>query len=118
VRIRQNERKSTGTNQISPDDERDIVWIIRRLAQRAFNNQEYALSLTLLTVLLGLGWYFVFYPHTTTGLASLIGSGGGVDQITSYLASPSPLTFGFAGAYFWSFQMLLRRYVSNDLCPS
>jgi ElaB/YqjD/DUF883 family membrane-anchored ribosome-binding protein len=95
-----------------------IKYVIDRIAQRAFSNMEYAAALTLLTGLLGLGWYLVFYPDATAGLASLIGGGGGVDQITNYLASPSPINFGFAGAYFWSFQMLLRRYLAGDLYPS
>ena len=92
--------------------------VIERLAARAFSNLEYALALVLLNTLLALGWYFVFYPRTTAGLAILIASGAGVAEVTSYLATPSPITYGFVGSYFWIIQMLLRRYFSGDLYPS
>jgi hypothetical protein len=111
-RLAYKERKPVNEN------DPDVRWIIDRIAQRAFSNMEYAIALTLLTGLFGLGWYFVFYPRATAGLATLIGGGAGVDQLTDYLAWPSPITFGFMGAYFWSFQMLLRRYRAGDLYPS
>jgi hypothetical protein len=101
-----------------PDNDAAVQPIVEELAARAFSNLEYAMALTLLTCLLGLGWYFVFYPETTAGLAMLIAHRADVNLVTTYLTRASPLTYGFVGAYFWVFQMLLRRYLAGDLYPS
>ncbi len=101
-----------------PANDPAIQPVVEQLAARAFSNLEYAMALTLLTCLLGLGWYFVFYPETTAGLAMLIARRADVNLVTTYLTRASPLTYGFVGAYFWVFQMLLRRYLAGDLYPS
>src|SRR5258706_2496933 len=101
-----------------PDNGPTIQPVVEQLAARGFSNIEYAMALTLLTCLLGLGWYFVFYPETTAGLAMLIARRADVNLVTTYLTRASPLTYGFVGAYFWVFQMLLRRYLAGDLYPS
>jgi hypothetical protein len=89
------------------------------LVGRAFSNFEYVLCLALLTIITAVGWYYFLYPRASLGLAELIRAGGGIVELTTYLtANASPLTFGFAGAYFFATQMLLRRYLSADLYPS
>jgi hypothetical protein len=93
--------------------------IIHRLAERTFSNFEFVFSLLFLSIINAVGWYFIFYPNTDIGLAQLIERGAGIRDLTEHFVSNvSPLTLGFAGAYFFLMQMLLRRYLSNDLYPS
>lgn len=86
---------------------------------RAFSSFEYVLSLTLLTIISAVGWYYFLYPRSSLGLAELVRTGSGVSEFTLYLTdNASPISFGFAGAYFFTVQMLVRRYLSSDLYPS
>ena len=92
---------------------------VDRLLARAFSNREYVLSVTLLTILNAAGWYYFVYPQAEIGIAKWVTDDAGIVQITEDLAAnASPLTMGFAGAYFFVSQMLLRRYLSGDLYPS
>jgi hypothetical protein len=92
---------------------------VEALFVRAFSSFEYVLSLTLLTIITAVGWYYFLYPRATLGLAELVRTSSGVREFTDYLTeNAGPLTFGFAGAYFFSTQMLVRRYLSADLNPS
>ncbi|MFN8594199.1 MAG: hypothetical protein U0031_22305 [Thermomicrobiales bacterium] len=89
------------------------------LLERAFSNREYVLSVSLLTVLTAAGWYYFLYPRADIGISDLVRSDAGITALTSDLAAhASPLTMGFAGAYFFVAQMLLRRYLAGDLYPS
>lgn len=94
--------------------------VINELASRAFSNFEYVLSLILLSVITAVGWYYFFYPQANSGVALLIRKdGSGITELAEYLVKNiSPLTLGFAGAYFYLMQMLLRRYLAADLYPS
>jgi hypothetical protein len=92
--------------------------VINELASQAFSNFEYILSLLLLSVITAVGWYYFFYPQTSLGLALLMQKGSGIKALTAYLVNDiSPLTLGFAGAYFYLMQMLYRRYRDADLYP-
>jgi hypothetical protein len=100
---------------------RDPKEVEKLLAQQAFSNREYVVNLIGFTILIAAGWYFILYPNGTLGFAVLTREGGGITALTSYLGSNlslSPLTMGFAGAYFYNIQMLLRRYLADDLYPS
>jgi len=89
------------------------------LSARAFSDFEYVLILIVLTILAAIGWFFVFYPRTTSGLASIISEDGGSKELTSYLLDGlTPIMMGFVGSYFYAIQMLVRRYHSGDLYPS
>lgn len=89
------------------------------LAKRVFSDFEYILTLSALTAILGVGWFFVFYPSASTGLAILILQNTGFTGLTQYLVGGlTPLTAGFIGAYLWVAYMLLRRYFYGDLYPS
>jgi tetratricopeptide (TPR) repeat protein len=57
--------------------------------------------ITVATVLGLVGWLLVFFPD-------------GGDSLTP---SPTPLAFGFLGAYVFSLGSLMRQYVSDDLQP-
>jgi len=93
--------------------------LIELLAARTFSSFEYLISLIFLSLLIAAGWYYVFYPQTSIGLTNLIEHGAGVRQLTGFItANLTPLTMGFAGAYFFLMQMLVRRYLSDDLYPS
>jgi hypothetical protein len=92
---------------------------IEEVANGAFSNFEFLVNLAIVTALLGVGWYYVFYPNTITGLAVLIEKGGVITALNDYFVSQlSPLTLGFTGAYFWILATLLRRYFAGDLYPS
>ncbi len=89
------------------------------LAGRIFSNFEYVLTLTALTAILGVGWYLVFFPNTSSGLAVLILQSSGILGYAKYLLEGlTPITAGFIGAYLWVAHMLLRRYFYGDLYPS
>lgn len=93
--------------------------IIQGLARQAFGNFEYVLILLFLSALIAVGWYYMFYPGQSQGLAVLIESGGGVRQLAEYIIrNITPITLGFVGAYFFQLHALLRRYLSNDLYPA
>jgi hypothetical protein len=92
---------------------------IGSLLDRAFSNREYVLGATLLTVLTAAGWYYFLYPMADVGMSNWVVSDAGIKKIGEDLAeNASPLTMGFAGAYFFVSHMLLRRYLSGDLYPS
>lgn len=92
---------------------------VRGLATQAFSNFEYVLSLLLLSAIVAVGWYYIFYPAATLGLAQHIQAGPGIWNLTKYLVEKiRPLTAGFVGAYFYLMQMLYRRYRDSDLYPT
>jgi hypothetical protein len=100
-------------------DDTRINDLIEPLAAHAFSNFEFLLSLFVLSLLTAIGWYYVFYPQTSLGLADLIERGAGIKEVSGYIVDNlTPLTMGFAGAYFFLMQMLVRRYLADDLYPS
>ncbi len=102
---------------IAPAD--DVQRVTDALVGRVFNDFEYVLSLVLLSTLFALGWYYVLYPEHSLGLAHLAQSGAGVIELANYLVTNiTPLTIGFMGAYFYVLQMLVRRYLADDLYPA
>ena len=112
----QSTRTASGTPIVLTEPLMDTV---RRVLDRAFSSKEYVLSVTLLTVLTAAGWFYFLYPRAGIGLAHHIYNESGILQMTQEIAdNASPITMGFAGAYFFVSQMLLRRYLSGDLYPS
>lgn len=92
---------------------------VEHLADKAFNNIEYILGLILLSSLSALGWYYIFYPFALSGLINQMTGNIDVRHMTqSFIGNITPLTAGFAGAYFYAAQMLFRRYLSDDLYPA
>jgi len=110
-------KETAGVQAVSAQDEEKQA--IDRLANQTFSNFEYVLNLLFLSLLIVVGWYFIFYPEASLNLTQLVRQGGGVRELTlRIIESLTPLTMGFAGAYFFAIQMLVRRYLSNDLYPS
>lgn len=90
-----------------------------RIEEQAFNNFEYFLSTLLLTSLLLVGWYFVFYPKAASGLISAVNPTEGARDLSRYLSDYlMPVTLGFVGAYFFMVVSLTRRYLAADLYPA
>ncbi len=93
---------------------------IAQLDERAFSNVEYILNPFFLSLILALGWYYIFYPQANDGLAYLIENrdSGFLGFSRVILNNLNPITMGFVGAYFFSIQFLVRRYLAHDLYPS
>ena len=71
------------------------------------------------TLIISVGWVLVVKPGSVGQVFSMPGS---VGEVSSTMAAPKGLSipfdsfcFGFLGAYFYIFQMLVRRYFQNDL---
>jgi hypothetical protein len=91
---------------------------LKRLEDKAFGDFEYLLSLTLLSVINAIGWYYVFYPVGEIGITQLVANGADIQQITTYLLNLTPLTLGFVGSYFFVAILLVGRYFYSDLYPT
>jgi hypothetical protein len=61
------------------------------------------------TVLIALGWFVVLPPYEAD---AVINTSPGVQALT---LTGTPVQLAFLGAYFFSLQMLFRRYVLKDL---
>lgn len=59
------------------------------------------------TSLIAIGWFLYLPPQEYTGEAN--------DLMAVLAVNPNPILYGFIGAYFFSLQMLFRRFVTNDL---
>ena len=89
------------------------------LVERAFGEQEYLVGLGLMTVITASGWFSVFYPRGGVGLADIVARGADAWALWTYLLSGlTPVTAGFAGAYFFCVYALVRRYLDADLYPA
>ncbi|MCZ6788487.1 MAG: hypothetical protein O7D33_00850 [Chloroflexi bacterium] len=83
----------------------------------AFRPERYAVPLFLATLTAVVGSILVVFSNGFAVIESL----ATVGKITSVLAQISlahPVAFGFLGAYFFSLQYLLRRYLARDLTPA
>ncbi len=59
------------------------------------------------TGLIAIGWFLYLPPQEHAGEQS--------DLMAVLAVNPNPILYGFIGAYFFSLQMLFRRFVTNDL---
>lgn len=71
------------------------------------------LPLALSTILIGVGWLLVLPPLLPEGAHD-----GAIAGKLMLFPGVTPVSFAFLGAYFFSLQMLFRRFVLNDLRPS
>jgi hypothetical protein len=69
------------------------------------------LPIMLSSVLIALGWLLILMPINPESLKNPAEFFNLVDP------QPSPLSFGFLGAYFFALNMVFRRYVRSDLTP-
>jgi hypothetical protein len=76
---------------------------------------ETLLPVLLTTLLLAVGWAFVFAPEIIFGRRLFPGS---LVLIGKPIVPTEPLRYGLAGAYFYILQMLIRRYFQDDLKTS
>jgi cbb3-type cytochrome oxidase subunit 3 len=81
-----------------------------------YGDAQYKIPVILATILIFFGFLLLFFPnglpgfeyHLNRNLSSYIGS----------IADSSPaITYGFIGAYFFSIQLVFRRYLQSDLKP-
>lgn len=59
------------------------------------------------TSLIAIGWFLYLPPQEYAGEPN--------DLMAVLAINPNPILYGFIGAYFFSLQMLFRRFVTNDL---
>lgn len=71
------------------------------------------LPLALSTILIGIGWLLVLPPLPPNG-----SNASSVAATLMLYKDVTPVSFAFLGAYFFSLQMLFRRFVLSDLRPS
>lgn len=72
-----------------------------------------ALPLVIATILITLGWTLALLPIGATDVAPTEPS-----KLMDLFKPPArPMVFGFLGAYFFSLNMIFRRYVLGDLTP-
>lgn len=73
---------------------------------------DMAIPVIVATLLIVLGWFYVL------PLESGKSAQGSYAAALDLISDPKPVQFAFLGAYFFSLQMLFRRYVLRDLRPS
>jgi hypothetical protein len=71
------------------------------------------LPITLSSVLIALGWLLILLPIIPKPSAEV----NLADFFNLVKPQPSPLSFGFLGAYFFALNMVFKRYVRSDLTP-
>lgn len=74
---------------------------------------ETSIPVVLATLLIGLGWFLTLPPWEVIVIAV---DGSETEKLSNVLRpNPIPVHFAFLGAYFFSLQMLFRRFVRKDL---
>lgn len=74
---------------------------------------ETAIPVVLATMLIGLGWLITLPPWQLIDSSAAASETGKLAHVL--LPQPLPVHFAFLGAYFFSLQMLFRRFVRKDL---
>jgi hypothetical protein len=74
---------------------------------------ETAIPVILASVLVALGWFLALPPVGTVAVSDVLQKRG--FWSTVFDINEEPITYAFLGAYFFSLQMLFRRYVRDDL---
>jgi len=74
---------------------------------------ETAIPVILASVLVALGWFLALPPVGTGAVSDVLQKRG--FWSTVFDINEEPITYAFLGAYFFSLQMLFRRYVRDDL---
>ncbi|HKR13861.1 MAG TPA: hypothetical protein VJT15_17485 [Pyrinomonadaceae bacterium] len=78
---------------------------------------ETTVPVILTTVLIALGW-LITLPPWYGNMPTRDVTGQSLDWLHIFIPVRTPVHFAFIGAYFFSLQMLFRRYVRRDLRPS
>src|SRR5690606_26118069 len=68
------------------------------------------------TLVITLGWILALAPVHDAGSPPDIATPG--DLVRLFLPQPEPMVWGFLGAYFFTLNTVLHRYVRRDLKPS
>jgi hypothetical protein len=109
--------------------EYDVAKLFSLRFDDLYGEGSYAIPLAWLTTFYFLGWLIFFFPRAMTGGATVsfdwgdfYGFGaliqdGFVQYINNIAADANLFSFAFLGSYFWSLQILIRRYNSSDLKP-
>lgn len=93
----------------SNDEENDVPDILTETITAEIFTPETSVPVVLATVLIALGWLIILPPWSTN-----------LDPQfpEAFIPKQTPINFAFLGAYFFSIQMLFRRYVRRDLRAS
>jgi hypothetical protein len=90
--------------------------------RNVFNDEDYTLPVLFATYICFFGWILVFFPQgPALGSPEVFEKTVLVDLkgIVQTIRDSSPLvSYGFLGAYFYSIQLLFRRFMQSDLKPT
>jgi hypothetical protein len=130
VLLKPEEEGSTGELTV---DSRTLAEIFSNRFDDFYRGWSYLFPILLYLILCFIGWMMVLFPNAIsggtpvtlstpegpfeyTGFAAMI-QGGLIDYVKQLAEAGSLFTYAFLGAYFWSFQDLLRRFWGLDLKP-
>ncbi|MCZ6790045.1 MAG: hypothetical protein O7D33_08975 [Chloroflexi bacterium] len=89
--------------------------VIRRYGE-AFRPERFTVPLFLATLTAALGSVLVVFSDGFAVIERLA-TEGTISSVLVQISQAHPVAFGFLGAYFFSLQYLLRRYLARDLSP-
>ncbi len=96
--------------------------VIEKKFRNVFNDEDYTLPVLFATYICFFGWILVFFPQgAALGSPEVFKKTVLVDLkgIVQEIRAHSPLiSYGFLGAYFYSIQLLFRRFMQSDLKPT
>jgi cbb3-type cytochrome oxidase subunit 3 len=80
-----------------------------------YGDEQYKMPIVLATILIFSGFLLLFFPAGLSGFELQLT--GDLSSYIKSIADAPPITYGFIGAYFFSVQLVFRRYVQSDLKP-
>lgn len=86
------------------------------LVKKKYSDEQFKTPIILSTILVFAGFLLLFFPTNISGYEYQLNYELSYffEEIANHA---SPITFGFIGAYFFSVQLVFRRYVQSDLNP-
>jgi hypothetical protein len=90
---------------------------VNKCFETIYNVEAYRVPVPLATLAMLIGWVLFFYSEGLGTLAPLIHAGE-FSKLLINTKYAHPVIFGFLGAFFFSMQMLFRRYLTADLKAS
>ncbi len=94
-------------------------YLVREMASRfnaAHALQNYKVPIPIATLAMTVGWGLFFFSEGAEVVPQL--STGRISILFFRLAYADPVVLGFLGAFFFSLQMMLRRFFTGDIRPS
>ena len=93
-----------------------LIGDVTRRYGEAFRPERFAVPLFLATLTAALGSVLVVFSDGFAVIEKLA-TEGTISSVLNQISQAHPVAFGFLGAYFFSLQYLLRRYLARDLSP-